>query len=296
MRETTFRSSDGTEIWARSIGAGPPMVLCDGIGCDQYVWKYAVEHFRHHFTVVRWNYRGHGRSAPPVDPDAVSVRHHALDLEGLLQHLDLREAILVGHSMGVQVILEHHGHHPERAAALIPTCGSYRHPLDTFRDSTLFRDGVFPTLYRVLTTRNSRLFDFWRRTFPSELAFRIACLAEINPRLVKREDFWPYLEHMAAMDPELFIRMLKSAGEHSAEHVLANIRVPTLIFAGAQDRFTPPWLSEQMAQLIPGAELCVIPGGTHTAPIEVPDLFNLRLEKFLKLHRLWPELSRAGAS
>jgi len=88
---------------------------------------------------------------------------------------------------------------------------------------------------------------------------------------------------------DLFVRMLDRAAAHSAEDLLETIDVPVLVFAGARDRFTPPERSVEMARRIPGAELCIVPGGSHTAPIELPDLFVLRLEKFLRDHGLWPD-------
>jgi pimeloyl-ACP methyl ester carboxylesterase len=170
--------------------------------------------------------------------------------------------------------------------ALVPICGSYAHPLDTFRDNRLFKDGVFPYLYKVFTAGNARLTETWRKLVPTELVYRLACLTEVNPRLIKREDMFPYFEHLAVMDLALFARLLLDADSHSAEQVLATIDVPSLIFAGDRDRFTPSWLSEAMHRKIPSSELCVIPGGSHTAPIELPDLLNLRLEKFLLQHQL----------
>jgi pimeloyl-ACP methyl ester carboxylesterase len=291
IREATFLTTDETSIFYRLVGHGPALVLCDGIGCDQYVWKYLVEHFRDDHTVVRWNYRGHGASGPPGDPGAITVTHHALDLAQLLTRLEIEDAVLVGHSMGVQVILEFYRHFPERVRALIPMCGSFGRPLDTFHGNTMFRDGVFPTMYRLFTANNASVLDWWRRLVPTEWAFQLACLAEVNPRLIKREDFWPYLEHLSRMDMDLFVRMLRAAAEHTAEEVLEHIQVPTLIFAGARDRFTPPWLSETMHRRIDGSELCTIPGGSHSAPLELPDLVNLRTEKFLAARGL----TRLGA-
>ena len=62
---------------------------------------------------------------------------------------------------------------------------------------------------------------------------------------------------------------------------LPHVDVPTLIVAGTDDTFTPYWLSEEMHARIPGSELLTVPGGTHVAPIEHPELITLRLEKFL---------------
>ncbi|MFN7135022.1 MAG: alpha/beta fold hydrolase, partial [Myxococcales bacterium] len=99
---------------------------------------------------------------------------------------------------------------------------------------------------------------------------------------IRRDDFMPYFHHLGVMDPVVFLRTLASAAAHSAWDDLPGIRVPTLIIAGERDRFTPMWLSERMHGAIPGSELLVVPSGSHTAPIELPELIALRIERFLK--------------
>ena len=286
MKEQTFASFDGTRIYYNVVGRGPAMVLSDGIGCDQYVWRYVVEAFRDEWTIVRWNYRGHGRSGAPEDLDGVTIDALCKDLNALMDEAGLTAAVHLGHSMGVQVILEFFRQFPERVRALVPICGSYAHPLDTFRDTRLFKDGVFPYLLKLFSAGNAHFDRTWKKLVPTDLAYRLALLTELNPRLIKRADMLPYFEHMATMDLALFARLLEQASAHSAERVLGTIDVPTLIFAGERDRFTPSWLSEAMHRKIPGSELCIVPGGSHTAPIELPDLFQLRLEKFLRVHEL----------
>ena len=113
-------------------------------------------------------------------------------------------------------------------------------------------------------------------------------MLELNGRLVRREDFQPYLEHMAQLDIDLFARTLKAASEHSADLYLEQIQKPTLVFAAEKDGFTPPSVSETMAERIPNAELCMVPGASHSAPIEVPELFSLRVEKFFIEKGLFP--------
>ena len=78
--------------------------------------------------------------------------------------------------------------------------------------------------------------------------------------------------------------MLGHAAEHSCEDILHKIDVPVLIVAGEHDTFTPVWLSEKMHCEIPDSEMLMVPDGTHTAPIELPELVCLRLEKWLGTH------------
>jgi pimeloyl-ACP methyl ester carboxylesterase len=87
---------------------------------------------------------------------------------------------------------------------------------------------------------------------------------------------------MANIDPRLFLAMLASAGRHSARELLDQIDVPTLIVSGERDGFTPARLSEEMHRMIPKSELYVVPGGSHTAPIERPAEVTQRIADFLR--------------
>ena len=59
-------------------------------------------------------------------------------------------------------------------------------------------------------------------------------------------------------------------------------RQPILIIAGQKDTFTPAWLSRRMARLVPDAQMLLVPLGTHVAPLEQPELIELRLSRFLE--------------
>ena len=99
--------------------------------------------------------------------------------------------------------------------------------------------------------------------------------------LLKRRDFYPYMEHLARMHPLYFIRTLDSLKDHSAWDHLPWVDVPALVVGGEIDRFTPVWLSQRMAEHIPGCEYVFVPGGSHTAPLERPGLVGSVLERFL---------------
>ncbi|MBI5486378.1 MAG: alpha/beta hydrolase [Deltaproteobacteria bacterium] len=281
LSEGFFHSFDGTRIYCNWAGKGLPIVCCDGIACDQYAWKYVFEWFAPTNRVVRWNYRGHGKSDAPADFAHLRIGDLAEDLHGLLDELKLEKAVLLGHSMGTQVILEFQHRHPERVAALVPMCGCFEHPLRSSYDSDIL-ERFLPVLNRAYEEHQQLFWQIWHRALPTKWGFWVAVLLEINRALVKYDDFMPYLEHVAEMDIGLFLAMLRFANEHSARAYLSDIRVPTLIFAGDRDKLTPFAVQKRMHNLIPGSEFQVLPLGTHTAPIEHPDLICLRLEKFLR--------------
>lgn len=260
--------------------SGPvPAIFSDGIGCDGYVWKYLEAELVRERPIVHWHYRGHGKSGLPRDPERVTVADCADDLVTVLDTVGVERAVLVGHSMGVQVCLETWRRAPDRVAALVLICGSYGNPLRTFKGRRLLED-VLPVV-RFAVHRIPRLVTtFWRNALPTDLAYQIATLVELNGALIRREDFFPYLEHMARVDVRLFLDMLAAAGRHSAYELLPAVDVPTLVVAGTRDGFTPIGLSEEMARLIPGSELYVVQDGSHTAPIEKPQEVTERIVRF----------------
>jgi pimeloyl-ACP methyl ester carboxylesterase len=274
--------SDGSPLFYESWGergGRTPMLLCDGIGCDGYVWRYLRQDLTDRFG-LHPHYRGHGRTAPPRDPKRVTIEDLADDVASVLDDALVERAVLVGHSMGVQVALETYRRHHDRVAGLVLVCGAPSHPLKTFRGSAALED-LLPIVQRWIHRVPGVINRVTRTLLPTRLAYEVASRLEIRRELVEPRDFMPYLEGMARIDARLFVAMLSSAGQHSAEDLLPDITAPTLVIAGERDGFTPPERSRAMADAIPGAELLEIPQASHTAPIERPNLVDATIREFI---------------
>jgi pimeloyl-ACP methyl ester carboxylesterase len=271
----------------------PTIVLNDGIGCDGFAWKYLQPHLAAGHRVIHWHYRAHGRSGSPVDPGRIDLPAHARDLLAVLDALEVKRAVLVGHSMGTQVSLETFRLAPERVRGLVLVCGSYGKVTATFHGSDVLKQ-VLPAILDAVERRKGLARALWGR-LPTKLAFHIARLSkEVDALAIREEDFRPYMEHVALMDPSVFLAMLRCAGEHTAEDLLERVDVPTLVVSAERDTFTPPALAQHMAEAIPEAELFVLRGASHAAPIEQPVAIQLRLDKFLD-ERVFTEASKGGA-
>jgi pimeloyl-ACP methyl ester carboxylesterase len=257
------------------------VLLCDGLGCDGFIWRYLQPALAQTERVVHWHYPAHGRSPPPPDARGLTIPSLADDAARVLDAARLKRSVVIGHSMGVQVALELHRRHRSRVEALVLVCGSSGHPLDTFHDTSLLRT-LLPFLRRTTEAVPRGVSALARAAVRSGLALELALLFEVNPKLVHREDLEPYFAHFLSMDPRLFLRTMQAASEHSAEDHLPAVDVPTLVVGGDRDRFTPPWLSRRMALAIPGAELLMVAGGSHTAPLEVPTRVNQAVADFLR--------------
>ena len=272
---------DGTRIAWTSAGSGaPPVVLTDGIGCAGWIWTHLSPALARRRRVLHWNYRGHGASAPPRDPARSTVDDCVTDLLTVLDAAGEERAVLAGHSMGVQIVLEAHRRAPDRVAGLILVCGAPGRLLDTFHDTDV--------LHRALPWVRTAI-DRWpglaragfRALVTADVAMDYALAFEVNRALLRPDDLAPYFRDLSRVDPLLFVRLLESAAEHDATDHLEAIRVPALVIAGVRDGFTPMHLSTKMHEAIRGSELLVLPGGTHVGPLEHPDLVEARVLDFL---------------
>jgi pimeloyl-ACP methyl ester carboxylesterase len=283
-QEHLTAARDGTRLhWSGSGRGSPPVLLTDGIGCAGYIWRFLRPELARRHRTLHWNYRGHGQSEAPADPARVSLADCVDDLFVVLDAAEEPRAVIVGHSMGVQVALEAHRRAPERVAGLILVCGAPGRALDAVHDVP-FAAAALPYAQAGVTRFPGLSRLLFRSMVPTDMALRLALTFEVNEKLVAREDLVRYLDDLADVDPALFVKLLGSAAQSDATDHLPSIAVPTLIIAGERDTFTPMWLSVKMHAAIPGSELLVLPGGSHVGPLEHPQLCELRVEKYFTDH------------
>lgn len=296
-REQLVTTADGVRLVVRvwdgpAEQSKPALVLCDGLGCDGYIWRYVVERFAGERTIFHLQYRGHGRSDVPRDLETIRVSVIVEDLALALDATGVRGGIWLGHSMGVQVALEGFRRAPDRVEGLALLCGSYERPIDTWHHAFFADEApplgnrvmglVFQWLMRNIIDRWSTLAPVWRRLVSSDFAYRTTVNGELTPHLIREHDFRPYMAHLAAMDMRVFARLARDLAEHSAADVLPTIDVPTLVVGGGRDRFAPLWISEEMHKRIPGSAILRLVQGSHAAPIEEPRLVERALVRLLE--------------
>lgn len=285
-RSGTALAADGTPL---AYAAGGPVdataiVCANGVGVSTFFWEYVAERFVKDHHVLVWDYRGHGASGRPPRESypSLSMSTNAEDLARVLDANHIERALLLGHSMGCQVILEFWRLFPDRVSGLVPMLGTFGKVADNFLDPRVGRL-IYLTMYGLTTRFPDVMNMLGKAALKSPMAWPFARITGlVHPDLCKKSDMAPYLDHLALLDLEIFVEMVRAAQEHDAEPWLGEIKVPVLVVAGERDLFTPRHLSLEMAQRITNAELLEIPRGSHAALIEQPELINLRLEKFLR--------------
>ena len=280
------RADDGLVLHWRTVGQGPVIACLNGVGVSTFFWKYLAEHFSDRFTVLLWDYRGHGRSGRQLDPRHVdlSVERHADDLAAVLDDISPpgEPALLVGHSMGCQVALEVRRRHPARVAGLVLALGTAGRAMHTFFDYP-GSVAIFKQVHRLIFALGGAANPLMRPLLESPIAWIFAKkLSLVDPYYTRRDDMVPYMHHLATLDQRIFIESVRQADEHDAWGVLPDLDRPMLVIAAENDKFTPMWCSRKMAAITPGAEILVLADASHAALIEQPETINHRIERFIE--------------
>jgi pimeloyl-ACP methyl ester carboxylesterase len=273
-------AADGTRLFYGVRGSGPGLVLLDGIGCDGWAWTHIQPHLALRNRVVHVHYRGHGRSGRVLNLESATIDTLTDDLVRVLDATGLSRTVVVAHSMGTQVALELYRRSSERVRAMVLVCGSSGRITHTFHGNDLLHR-MLPVLIDKVRKYESIARALWGR-LPPALSYRVAgWLREVDGAALRPEDFKLYVEHLSDIDLDLYLSLLREAGGHSAEDVLAEVRVPTLVIAAERDTFTPRDIVKSMADSIPGAIYRELAGASHAAPSEQPQQINEYLDEFL---------------
>lgn len=287
VRSGFVRTPDGVHLYWRAVGHGPVIACCNGVGVSTFFWKYLVQHLRDRYTLVMWDYRGHGHSDRNVRAGEcdLSIARHAEDLMLVLDTAAPGQpAVLAGHSMGCQVVLEAWSRYPRRVRGLLLLQGTAGHVLDTFFSNP--RSPAVVGKLREMARAAGRLSNLLVRPLLASPMSEVFALFtnQMDKRWTAREDLENYLKHLASMDQRVFLECVLEAQHHSAWSLLPSIDIPTLIVGAERDTFTPLACSQRMAAEIPGAEFFFLPECTHAGLIEQPAAINRRLDQFLAEH------------
>lgn len=273
---------DGGLIAYRVEGRGPAMVLTNGLTTSNVFWTYLHRRWSSRYTVINWDLKGHGRSAPARSPGAVTIPALAGDLLRVLDAAGSERATLVGFSMGCQVCLEAYRLAPDRVDALVLLLGGAGRVFDNALGP------VGKLLHGGIARMSARSFTIGLRSLQRVVALPIAYRLGRSLRLLGREagraDVQRIVDHFVRdLDPATLSAMALAAQEHSAEDLLPNITVPTLLVGGDRDVFAPgARVAAEMERKIPGSELLRLPYGTHTSLVEHHAEIGTAVEDFLR--------------
>jgi pimeloyl-ACP methyl ester carboxylesterase len=254
-------SHDGGTIYTISRGEGPVVVFCHGVTLSSRVWAKQFESFpAAGFRAVAFDSRGHGESR--AGATGHSLDNLADDLRTVLEALDLRDALLVGHSMGGMAAQAFVIRHPdvvdERVCGLVLLSTSARNFVS---DARRVRGAVSKVI-----NLGPDVGTFMRQRNLGLLLARIGFGDDPNPSNVEATR-----EMLAACDKQTTREAASALLELDLTEDLPNVRLPTLVVVGSADALTPPRDSRRIAELVPGSRLVEYEGAGHMLMYERTD-------------------------
>jgi pimeloyl-ACP methyl ester carboxylesterase len=261
----------GHRLFFRQTGTGSDVVLLHGLGDSSTGWQFIEPALiQAGYRVTVWDALGAGRSDKPSGD--YSIQAHVQRLEGLLDALGIRRAVLVGHSLGGTVALRMAEEHPEKVIALcLIDPGAYRAGAmggQWFWKTPLLAEvvlGLMPswTLTALALDRN-----FHNRAAIS-MELKRAYLREARrpgavAALIAQE------RQLVPQNPEKWEQAHRAIHKH------------TLILWGREDRLVPLAQGLRLASDIRGSTLIVLPGVSHSPHLEAPPLVLDHLLPFLE--------------
>lgn len=267
----TARIND-VELFYERTGDGIPIVFLHEFAGDYRSWEPQARFFARRFAVVTYNARGYPPSGVPEDPAAYSQDIAVEDLRGLLDHLGVERAHVVGFSMGGSAALAFGLKHPQRARSLtIAGTGSGSSPGG---DKTQFLRDMEYVIQRFERDGMDKVSEFYT-SGPNRVQFR-----DKDPR--GWQEFNAQFRDGSARGHANTMRGVQSRrpSVYELEEGLKSMTVPLLIVIGDEDQ---PCLEPGLflKRTVPSAALSVFPKSGHNCNQEEPDLFNRTLLDFI---------------
>lgn len=269
-----FTTKDGTKIYYKDLSSGRPVVFCHGWPLNADAWESQMIFLAQNgYRCIAHDRRGHGRSSQPWNGNDMDT--YADDLAELMNHLELNDAILVGHSTGGGEVARYIGRHGTSRVGKAVLMGSVT-PLMLKTKSN--PDGVPMEMFDEI--RAGVTAD--RSQFYKDLSTSFYGTNRHDHQITQgtRDAFW-----MQGMEGGLWnqLECIKAFSETDFNEDLKKIDVPTLIIHGDDDQIVPIATTSMFAvKLIKNATLKVYPGGPHGLAVTHKDQLNDDLLAFIK--------------
>jgi non-heme chloroperoxidase len=267
-------TKDGTEIFYKDWGSGKPVVFCHGWPLTGDAWNPQMMFLlQHGYRVIAHDRRGHGRSSQPNSGHEMDT--YSDDLEAVLAALDVKDAMLVGHSTGGGEVARYIGRHGTKRVSKAVLIGAVP-PIMIKSDSnpgglpkSVFDDIRAGTMYHRSQFFKDLAVPFYGFNRPN---------AKIEQGLI--DEFW--FQGLEGAVNALY-ECIKVFSETDFTEDLKKITIPTMFIHGDDDQIVPIQDAAILAnKLVKGSILNVYQGAPHGLCSTMPEKVNGDLLKFLQ--------------
>jgi non-heme chloroperoxidase len=274
MSTSTITTKDGTEIYYKDWGIGPVVTFSHGWPLSSDAWDGQMLFLAQNgFRVVAHDRRGHGRSSQASSRN--DMDGYADDLAAVIEALDLKDAVLVGHSTGGGEVVRYIGRHGKEGVAKVVLIAAVPPlMLKTPANPEGLPIEVFDNMRSGLTKDRSQFYkdlatQFYGANRPG---------ANVSQGIL--DQFWLWSMQAGLRNA---YESIKAFSETDFTEDLKKIDVPTLVMHGEDDQIVPVKDSAvKTARLIRGAKEIYYPGAPHGLTATLQDQVNADLLAFLR--------------
>jgi sigma-B regulation protein RsbQ len=242
----------------RGRADGPVVMLAHGFGCDQNLWRLVAPGLERDFRVVLFDHVGAGHSDLSAwDPQRYAMLDgYADDILRICAELDLRQVVLVGHSVSAMIGVLAVTREPERFAGLVLLCPSPR-----YVDDAGYRGGFSQAdIDELLDSLDSNYLGWSAAMAPVIMG---------NP---ERPELGEELANsFCRTDPLIARAFARTTFTSDNRSDLARVTVPTLVLQCSRDAIAPPEVGEFVRAQIPGSRLVTLAATGHCPQLSAPD-------------------------
>jgi len=272
---STITTKDGTTIYYKDWGSGPVVTFSHGWPLSSDAWESQMFFLASHgYRCIAHDRRGHGRSSQPWQGNDMDT--YADDLAELWEKLDLRDVTMIGHSTGGGEVARYIGRHGTKRVKKAVLMGA-----------------VPPIMVRTASNPGGlplEVFDGFRQAYLADRAQFFLDVAsgpffnfnrpgaKVSQGLI--QSWW--MQGMMSGHKNAY-DCIKAFSETDFTADLKKFDVPTLIIHGDDDQIVPIGASAMLSsKLVPGAQLKIYPGGSHSLGDTAKDQLNADLLAFLQ--------------
>lgn len=281
-----LKTSDGEQIfYSTNFVPGTitqnVLIFNYGLVCSNHHWSKQLEYFDElGFPILTHDYRGHFQSSGIEHISKITFKQLTDDLKELIDYLQLKDSIMLGHSMGVNVCLEYAKNYLSDLKKLVLISGTIV-PVHDIMMNTHLTGPIKPILTQFLKKFPKEFDFFWKYGGWNPIVKKIIHAGGFNISQVNDEFIEIYLNKIGQLGPELFFQLIDEMQKHDIMAHMSKITVPSLVIGGNKDKVIPNYLQKLMASKLNKSETYIIQSGSHVPQVDFPKMTNERINFFL---------------
>lgn len=262
----------------------PVLVFNYGLVCSNHHWKFQTEFFDNNgYQILIHDYRGHFQSTGAQDVKKITFQQMAKDVHDLCEYVGIKHAIMLGHSMGVNVCLQLAKDYPELVSGMVLISGTFINVKDVMFDSNAM-EFITPIMTMGLEKYPGVFNKIWSTGGMNPIAREIIHSTGFNRSKVSKEFIEIYLNRVGQLGAEVFFQLFNEMTRQNITGSLEGMTMPTLVMGGHKDNVIPNHVQRTLASLLPNSETYFMKDGSHVPQADYPDMVNERVQLFLKQH------------